>query len=109
MSLTFPNLLKLLMKIDYLMKTLGLNNLLLLIQFMTLDLFLMIVSMLILMIKLFPVTVILSTLFKVLLEVIMREGNMVLCISIILSFPVYAESFEVAFVLSSYASGFLFQ
>src|SRR4051812_6413176 len=94
MSLTFPNLLKLLVKIACLIKISGWNNLLLLIRFMTLDLFLMTVSMLILMIKLFQVTVILSTLFKVLLKVIMRVGSTVLCISIMLSFPVLC-SFEV--------------
>ena len=87
MSLTFPNLLKLLVKIACLIKISGWNNLLLLIQFMTLGLFLMTVSMLILMIELFPVTVILLILFMMLLKVIMREGNMVLCVSIILSFP----------------------
>src|SRR4051812_28554981 len=55
---------------------------------MTLDLFLVTVSMLTQMIKLFPMTIILSNLFKALLRVIMREGNTVLCISIILSFPI---------------------
>jgi hypothetical protein len=40
-----------------------------------------------LMIRMFYVIVILLILFMMLLKVIMREGNMVLCISIILSFP----------------------
>src|SRR3954468_10999753 len=40
-----------------------------------------------LMIRMFYVIFILLILFMMLLKVIMREGNMVLCISIILSFP----------------------
>jgi hypothetical protein len=40
-----------------------------------------------LMIRMFYVIVILLILFMMLLKVIMREGNMVLCISTILSFP----------------------
>src|SRR5215216_3308226 len=40
-----------------------------------------------LMIRMFHVIVILLILFMMLLKVIMREGNMVLCISTILSFP----------------------
>jgi hypothetical protein len=40
-----------------------------------------------LMIRMFYVIVILLILFMMLLKVIMREGNIVLCISIILSFP----------------------
>jgi hypothetical protein len=40
-----------------------------------------------LMIRMFYVIVILLILFMMLLKVIMREGNMVLCISIVLSFP----------------------
>jgi hypothetical protein len=48
-----------------------------------------------LMITMFYVIVTLLILFMMLLKVIMSEGNMVLCISIILSFPLYVENLEV--------------
>src|SRR3954463_5889727 len=60
-----------------------------------------------LMIIMFYVIVILLIFFMMLLKVIMREGNMVLCISKILSFPLYVENFEVALVLLSYACCFV--
>jgi hypothetical protein len=55
------------------------------------------------MIRMFYVIVILLILFMMPLKVIMREENMVLCISIILSSPLYVENLEVALVLSTHA------
>jgi hypothetical protein len=57
--------------------------------------------------KMFYVIVILLILFMMLLKVIMREESMVLCISIILSSPLYVENLEVLLVLLSYACCFV--